>query len=78
MSTIYIFALSKQIYNIMKKIELRKLHKGDYFHLYDDDNSPLWIRDTYDRFSKRYNVYKSCNVNSWSLRNGSLFVYVED
>ena len=62
----------------MKKIELRKLHKGDYFHHYDDDNSPLWVRDTYDRSSNRYNVYKSGSVNSWSLRKGSLLVYIED
>ena len=62
----------------MKKIELRKLHKGDYFHYFDDADSPLWVRDTYDPSSKRFNVYKSGNVNSWSLRKGTLFVYVED
>lgn len=61
----------------MKKIELRKLHKGDYFHHYDDPYSPLWVRDTYDHYSKCYNVYKSGNVNSWSLRKGSLLVYVD-
>lgn len=78
-SIIYIFASSKHLkHNIMKKIELRNLHKGDYFHLKDDYDSPLWVRDTYDRSSKRFNVYKAGNVNSWSLRNGSLLIYVED
>ena len=62
----------------MKKIELRKLHKGDYFRHYDDITSPLWIRYDYYRSAKRYIVYKFGNVNSWSLRNGSLLVYVED
>ena len=62
----------------MKKIELRKLRKGDFFHLYDDDNSPLWVRDTFDRSTKRYCVHKYGNVNSWSLHRGTLIVYVED
>lgn len=62
----------------MKKIELRKLHAGAYFHLTDDYNSSLWVRDTYERFAKKYYVYKSGNVCSCSLLKGTLLVYVED
>lgn len=62
----------------MKKIELRKLHIGDYFRFRNDINAPLWTRHAYDRSVKRYIVYKYCSVNSWSERKGSLFVYVED
>ena len=50
---IYLCTVKTKKQNIMKKIELRKLHKGDYFHHYDDYDSPLWVRDTYDRSSKR-------------------------
>lgn len=62
----------------MRKIELRKVRKGGFFHHYDSEDSPLWVRYDYDRSSKRFIVYKVGNVNSWSLRNGSLLVYVED
>ena len=62
----------------MKKIELRKVSKGGYFRFRDYENSPLWVRDIYDPSCKRYVVFKSENVNGWSLRKGSLMVYVEE
>lgn len=40
-----------------------KVKQGEYIRLKDSDTAPVWIRDSYDRSSKRYWLYKADDVN---------------
>lgn len=62
----------------MKQIELKKLPVGEFFRLRDNDNASLWIRDEYNRSTRKFAAYKADNVNCWSEFSGSRVVYVED
>lgn len=63
-------------YRIMKKIELRKVKKNDFFRLTNSECAPLWVRDDYDRSTKKYEVYKYDDVNHWSECKGTRIVFV--
>lgn len=43
-------------FKIMIKVQVSKVKPGEYVHLKDDENSPLWIRGPYDRSSRSYSL----------------------
>lgn len=61
----------------MKKVLLKSLKKGDFFRFKESESSPVWVRDFYDRSTKKYAVHKFEDVNLFSLRSGSIFVYTD-
>ena len=54
---------------------LKDLKNGDLFRLKPD--GPVWMRDEYDRSTKKYCVHKWDDVNHWSLKKGTIKVYVD-
>ena len=59
----------------MKKIELRKLGRGDLFRLAGNDDAPVWVRDEYDRSERKYLCYKWDDVNHWAYMRSVRAVY---
>lgn len=59
----------------MQKIELRKLGRGDLFRLAGNDDSPVWVRDEYDRSERKYLCYKWDDVNHWTYMRSVRAVY---
>ncbi len=62
---------------IMKKVPLSSLCKGDFFHLKDDVNSPIWIRGHYDRSSRKYTIFPYDDIFRELFRKPTVLVYVE-
>lgn len=57
-------------------IELREVPLGGFFRLSESASSPVWVRESYERASKKYIVYKYDDVNYWSEMKGSRKVFV--
>lgn len=60
----------------MEKTQIKNLKKGDYFRLKNDEKSPLWVRNHYDRGSKTYACYKYEDVNHEHFFKGTKEVYI--
>lgn len=56
-------------------LPLRQLTKGELFRLKDTENAPVWVKDYYDRGSKRWCCYKYEDVNHWNFFLGDKIVY---
>lgn len=61
----------------MKQTELRRVKHGDFFRLSSSESAPIWVRDEYNRSTKKYEAHKCDNVNYWSEFKGSRLVYVD-
>ena len=61
----------------MKKTELRKVRVGEFFRLAESEKAPVWVRDEYNRSSRKYEAYNYDNVNHWSEFGGTRKVYVD-
>jgi hypothetical protein len=70
----------------MKPILLKQVKKGEFFALtndvkYNEDGEVLskyvYVRDAYDRDSKKYEVYKFDDVCNYRFMNGTRIVYVD-
>lgn len=57
-------------------LELRKVPQGGFFRLSSSETAPVWVRDEYDRTSRKYLAYKYDDVNHDALMKGSRKVYV--
>lgn len=66
-----------QPYRIMRQIEMRRVKRGEFFRLANSESAPVWVRDEYNRSSKKFEAYKYDNVNYWSEFKGSRLVYVD-
>lgn len=53
---------------------LKDVKRGDYFSLRPD--GPLYVRNHYDRVSKRYSISPYEDVNRELFRKGSSIVYI--
>lgn len=64
----------------MIQTTIKDLKKGDFFtmreHEYPND-SQVWVRDEYDRSTKKYCCYKWDDVNHVSLKKGTMKVYAD-
>lgn len=61
----------------MRQIELRQVKRGDIFRLKDSETAPLWVREGYDRSSRKYDCCKYDNINHFSIINGKRLVFVD-
>ena len=70
----------------MKPVLLKQVKKGEFFALtnsvkYNEDGEVLskyvYVRDAYDRESKKYEVYKFDDVCNYRYMNGTRIVYVD-
>ena len=66
-----------QPYRIMRQIEMRRVKRGEFFRLANSESAPVWVRDEYNRSSKKFEAYKYDNVNYWGEFKGSRLVYVD-
>lgn len=41
----------------MIEVQLRSLKKGSIFRLHHAEGAPLWVRSSYDRSTKLYEIY---------------------
>lgn len=62
---------------MLTPVNLSAVKRGDFFHLRDDESSPLWIRDYYERSSRNYCIVSYDDANRFLLRKGSVIVYVD-
>lgn len=69
----------------MKPVLLKQVKKGEFFALSNnvkcnEDGEVLskyvYVRDAYDRESKKYEVYKFDDVNDYRFMKGTRIVYV--
>lgn len=61
-------------------MKLKERKKGEYFTKKDIpelNEMQVWIRDEYDRSSKKYVCYCWGDVNKWQLIRGDKEVYTE-
>lgn len=61
----------------MKKIEVRKVKRGEHLRLTDSEDAPVWVRDSYNKFSKKFEVYKYDNICHFAELKGSRKVYID-
>lgn len=70
----------------MKPVLLKQVKKGELFALtnnvkYNEDGEVLskyvYVRDAYDRDSKKYEVYKFDDVCNYRFMKGTRIVYVD-
>lgn len=70
----------------MKPVLLKQVKKGEFFALtnnvkQNEDGEVLskyvYVRDAYDRDSKKYEVYKFDDVCNYRYMNGTRIVYVD-
>lgn len=59
----------------MEAIKLKEVKQGDYFKRTPDAKA-VYVRDYYERSTKRYSCYKFDDVNAESFINGEKLVYV--
>lgn len=70
----------------MKPVLLKQVKKGEFFTLtnnvkYNEDGEVLskyvYVRDAYDRESKKYEVFKFDDVCNYRFMKGTRIVYVD-
>lgn len=59
----------------MKKVELRKVKRGEFFKL--SEYGKVYVRGYYERSCKRFEAYLYDNVNHESFIKGSRIVLVD-
>lgn len=62
----------------MEKFLVKNTYRGQYVHLKDSENSPIWIRGHYDRSSKTYSFTSYDDSCKEIFRRGNSVVYSED
>ena len=70
----------------MKTVLLKNVRKGEFFTLtnnvkHNEDGEVLskyvYVRNDYDRESKKYEVYKFDDVNDYRFMNGTRIVWID-
>lgn len=60
----------------MKATTLRKVKKGDVFKFRPTEKASVWVRDDYDRETKKFGYYDFFNIGRWNERKGDCIVYI--
>ena len=58
---------------------LKDIKVGEYFTLKaieEPTENQVWVKDSFDRSTKKYDVYKFADVNHFSQKKGTTKVYV--
>lgn len=61
----------------MKKVQLRSLPKGSLFRFFDSEGACFWVRSSYNRSTRKYEIYLFDNFNVSRFASGSVMVFVE-
>ena len=61
----------------MRQIEMRRVKRGEFFRLANSESAPVWVRDDYNRSSKKFEAHKYDNIGIWADFSGSRAVYVD-
>lgn len=61
----------------MTKTELRNVRRGEFFRLANSESAPVWVRDDYNRSTKKFEAHKYDNMGTWVNFSGSRAVYVD-
>jgi hypothetical protein len=61
----------------MKATILKNVKKGEVFKFRPSETAKVYVRDDYDRESKKYEYYNYFNIGDWNLRKGTCIVYVD-
>lgn len=61
----------------MTPISLKTVKKGGYFHYKNDPDSPVYVRNHYDRSSKRISVSPYDDVCKERFHKPTLTVYID-
>jgi hypothetical protein len=48
---------------IAEQATIEKVKLGDFLKLKDSETAPVWVRDEYCRFNKKYRIYKFEDIN---------------
>lgn len=59
----------------MTPVLLRDLKKGDFFKLKNSETATVFVRDDYDRSSKKYSYYAFDDICRFGMRKGTTIVY---
>ena len=63
--------------DIMRKIPLRYVKKGDAFKLKPTDTATIYIKDDYDRSLKKYSCYNYNDIGKYRMVSPSTIVYID-
>lgn len=63
---------------MIQKIQIKDVKKGEFIHLKNDENSPIWIRGHYDATTKSYSLISYEDANREIFRKRTAFVYIEN
>lgn len=61
----------------MTKTELRNVRRGEFFRLANSESAPVWVRDDYNRSTKKFEAHKYDNIGRFIECRGSRAVYVD-
>lgn len=64
----------------MKKVTLKEVKKGEYFTLKPIEEPTyrqVYVRDDYDRVTKKYTYYNFADVNRYGEKKGTTCVYID-
>lgn len=64
----------------MKAVLLKDVKKGEYFTLKPIEypsESRVFVRDEYDRETKKFGCYKWSDVNQYTEKKGTTTVYID-
>lgn len=60
-----------------KHVQLRQVKQGDYFRLADTPTAPVWVREDYNRSTRKYECYKYNDINHLGEFNGTRLVVTD-
>lgn len=61
----------------MDEVRISDLKQGDYFRMKDSYDAPIWVRNHYDRSSKKYSISRYDDVCHEIFVKGLKLVYVD-
>lgn len=61
----------------MTYARLKDVKKGEFFRISPSDTAPVWVRDDYNRSTKKYECYKFDDMNHLGEFNGTRMVIVD-
>lgn len=57
-------------------VQIRDTKIGDFFKLTPTDTAPVWVRDEYNRSTKKYSAFRYDDICAFSEFSPTRYVYV--
>lgn len=61
----------------MTYAQLKDVKKGEFFRISPSDTAPVWVRDDYNRSTKKYECYKFDDMNHLGEFKGTRIVIID-